>query len=126
MNWTDIDFHPDRRKLRQFAALLTSITVLLALVNRLWAIVAVYGALSLAVPPLAYPVYAVLTVATFPIGWVVSRVLLAILFYVVMTPIALVQRLFGRDVLRIRRSDAESYWEKVEGEGDPASYLRQF
>lgn len=126
MNWNDIDLHPDRRKLRQFAALLAAIAIVFVLVDPLWAIVAAYGLLSLALPRLAYPVYIVLTVVTFPIGWVVSRVMLAILFYVVLTPIALVQRLLRRDVLRIRRPDEGSYWEEVERERDPASYLRQF
>ena len=126
MNWNDVDLHPDRRKLRQFAALLAAIAILFVLVDPLWAIVAVYGILSLAFPRLAYPVYAVLTIVTFPIGWIVSRVMLAILFYVVLTPIALVQRLLRRDVLRIRRPDERSYWEAVESERDPASYLRQF
>jgi hypothetical protein len=126
MNWNDIDLHPDRRKLRQFAGLLTAITIVLVLFDPLWAIVAIYGAVSLAIPKVAYPVYIVLTIATFPIGWIVSRAMLAILFYLVLTPIALVQRLFRRDVLRLRRSGEPSYWETVEPERDPASYLRQF
>jgi hypothetical protein len=125
MNWDDIDLHPDRRKLRQFAALLTAIAIAFTLIDPLWAVVAAYGLLSLAVPRLVYPLYVVLTVATFPIGWAVSRVMLAILFYLVMTPIAIVHRLRRRDVLRISRPDAATYWEPVEGDRDAASYLRQ-
>jgi predicted membrane metal-binding protein len=126
MNWSDVDLRPDRKKLRQFAALLATIAIVLSVIDPLWAIVAVYGLLSLALPRLAYPVYAVLTVATFPIGWVVSRVMLALLFYVVLAPIALAQRLLRRDVLRLRRREDHSYWERVETDRDPASYLRQF
>jgi hypothetical protein len=127
MNWADVDLHPDRRKLRQFAALLFVIALLFAIFSKpIWAAVAAYALLSVVVPRLAYPVYFVLTVVTFPIGWIVARVMLAIIFYVVITPIALVQRLLRRDALRLRRSDAASYWENVEGKRDPASYLRQF
>jgi hypothetical protein len=126
MNWADIDLHPDQRKLRQFAAILAAIAIVFSIIDPLWAIVAVYGLLSLAAPRLAYPAYVILTVATFPIGWAVSRVMLAVLFYVVLTPIAIVHRLRRRDVLRIRRPDAATYWEAVEGDRDPVSYLRQF
>jgi len=127
MNWNDIDLHPERRKLRQFAAILGGVALLLAIFKaRVWALVAAYGFLSVIVPQFAYPAYVALTIVTFPIGWIVSRVMLALLYYGVLTPIGLVQRLFRRDVLRIRRSNAESYWETVEPERDPASYLRQF
>ena len=44
------------------------------------------------------------------LGWVNSRILLALLFYLVMTPIGLVQRLAGRDALRRRSGESASYW----------------
>lgn len=44
------------------------------------------------------------------LGWINSRILLALLFYLVMTPIGLVQRLVGRDTLRRRGSTSTSYW----------------
>lgn len=126
MNWADVDLHPSDRKLRQFAGLLAAITIVLAVLDPLWTIVAIYALLSVAVPRLAYPVYVVLTIATFPIGWVVSRVMVALLFYLVLTPIAIVQRIFRRDVLRLRKPQTDSYWEDAERRPDPASYLRQF
>ena len=127
MDWTDVDLHPDGRKLRQFAAILFVIALLFAVFSKpIWAVVVAYAVLSFIVTPIAYPAYVVLTVATFPIGWIVSRAMLAILFYAVITPIGLVQRLLRRDPLRIRRSDAASYWEDAERDEDPASYLRQF
>jgi len=126
MNWADVDLRPTDRKLRQFSGLLAAITIVLAVFDPLWGIVAIYGLVSLAVPRLAFPVYAILTVATFPIGWIVSRIMLAALFYVVLTPIAIVQRLVRRDVLGLRKPETQSYWEDVESGRDPASYLRQF
>ena len=44
------------------------------------------------------------------LGWVNSRILLALLFYLVMTPMGLVQRLAGRDALRRRGPGNVSYW----------------
>ncbi len=46
------------------------------------------------------------------LGYVNSRVLLSLMFYLVFTPYGLVMRLFGRDPLRRRRGShsKESYW----------------
>jgi hypothetical protein len=126
MNWADVDLRPTDRKLRQFSGILAAIAIVLAIFDPLWGIVVIYGLVSLAVPKLAFPVYAILTVATFPIGWIVSRVMLAALFYIVLTPIAIFQRLVRRDALRLSKPETESYWEDVETRRDPASYLRQF
>ena len=44
------------------------------------------------------------------LGYVNSRVLLSLLFYLVFTPYGFVSRLFGRDPLRRRAPERESYW----------------
>jgi hypothetical protein len=44
------------------------------------------------------------------LGWVNSRILLSVLFYVVLTPIAIVQRLLGRNMLGRRGAGSGSYW----------------
>ena len=42
---------------------------------------------------------------------IVNPVVLGLLFYVTVTPIALLMRVLGKDPLRLRRdSDAASYW----------------
>jgi predicted membrane metal-binding protein len=42
---------------------------------------------------------------------IISPVVMALLFYVTVTPIALLMRLLGKDPLRLRRDpDAASYW----------------
>lgn len=46
------------------------------------------------------------------LGYINSRIILGFLFFVVMTPMAMVMRVFGRDALALRfRTDAASYWE---------------
>jgi len=62
------------------------------------------------------------------IGRVVSPIVLAILFFGLLTPMALLMRAFGRDELRLRRpQDAETYWRLREPLGpEPASFRRQF
>ena len=87
------------------------------------AIVAIYYA----VPPLRKPIFVAWLAAVFPIGWVVSHLLLSVVFYLVVFPIGLLVRLFGYDALRRRREpDAESYWIEREPRDDPRRYFRQF
>jgi hypothetical protein len=71
--------------------------------------------------------YVVLTLVAFPIGLVVSHVLMAVIYYLVITPIGLVFRLVGRDVLG-RRLDKQkpSYWHVRTTPRDPASYFKLY
>lgn len=43
-------------------------------------------------------------------GKVVSPLVLGVIFFVLITPIGLVSRLFGRDELRLKKTNASSYW----------------
>ena len=57
------------------------------------------------------PIYRAVMTASFYVGQVMGRVLLAIFFVVALTPLALVLRLFGKDLLRLKRdTKAQSYW----------------
>ena len=44
------------------------------------------------------------------LGRVVSPIVLGILFFLLITPVALVIRIAGRDALRLRRKNVDSYW----------------
>ena len=59
---------------------------------------------------------------------IVSPVVLAIMFYLVVTPMGLLMRAFAKDNLRLRRdAGAESYWIEREPPGpQPDSMPRQF
>lgn len=63
----------------------------------------------------------------FPIGWAVSHLLLALVYYLVLTPIGLILKILGRDPLQ-RRADpsASSYWKPLAEIKDANRYFRQF
>lgn len=66
-------------------------------------------------------------VLVFPIGFVVSQVILALMFFGVFLPIGLLLRLRGWDaMLRHRKPAGESYWEPKPVPRDPRRYLRQY
>ncbi len=73
------------------------------------------------------PVYVALNVAVFPIGLVVSHVLMAGIFFGVFLPVGLVFRLLGRDALA-RKFDpqAKSYWQDHDLQPPARQYFRQF
>lgn len=65
--------------------------------------------------------------AVAPIGWLVSRVVLAGVYFLVITPIGMIRRLRGHDPLSLRADRAAtSYWITRNDRTDPASYFRQF
>ncbi len=56
------------------------------------------------------------------LGFIVTNILLTITFYVLITPLGLIIRLFGKDLLLIKRSKkADSYWIVVDSEGSKSS-----
>ena len=61
------------------------------------------------------------------LGRVVSPLVLGLLFFVLITPVALFTRLIGRDALRIKKQTIDSYWIKRDPPGPkPESFKDQF
>lgn len=65
--------------------------------------------------PVVRPVYLAWMKFAFVLGWINTRLLLGLFFYLILTPIGLMMRLFGKDFLdeKIER-DRASYWTKRE------------
>ena len=66
--------------------------------------------LGLLLPIILKPVYIVWMTFAVILGWVMTRVILSIVFYLILTPIGLITRLFGEDFLDLNKSNTESYW----------------
>jgi len=68
--------------------------------------------LGIVVPILLKPIHKVWMTLAILMGWFVTRVILTFLFYLVVTPIGLLGRLFGKDFLDLKsdRSAVDSYW----------------
>ena len=134
----EINTNPSRRQLAVFGA---AWLVLLAAVGAvvylrtgsliaagiLWAAAVVVPGVGWIVPAFMRIVYVALAYAAFPIGWAVSTLLLAAVYYLLLTPAGLLMRLLGRDHLR-RRFDpqAGSYWLPHRHRQDLQGYFRQF
>lgn len=61
------------------------------------------------------------------LGWVMTRILLTIFFFVVLTPVGLLQRLFGKRVIEVAfKAGAASYWQARTASPVPEDYEKQF
>ena len=138
MKWSDIPFRPTTKALRQFAAawLLFFLAIgarqYLARGHHLWGsilmvLAVVVGLLGLARPGAVRWVYVGWMVLAFPIGWLVSQVMLVALFYGLITPVAVLFHLRGRDLLcRKSAPDRSTYWLPKQTPQDASSYFHQF
>ena len=93
----------------------------------IWSIAAFITILFFAVRPIRKPIYLGWIYLAYPIGWVVSHTAMAVIYYLVFTPIGLIMRLLGRDPMerRLDRS-AASYWVEHDPATEPGRYFRQF
>lgn len=65
--------------------------------------------------------------ATFPIGFVVSHLIVAVVYFLVVTPVGFILRLCGHDALRLRFDRAAaSYWIAREEPAGPESYFHEY
>lgn len=90
---------------------------------------ALFVVFGLLLPALLKPVYKTWMTLAVIMGWVMTRVILGVLFYLLVTPIGLTARLLGKDMMDIRFDHAASrtYWiKKAKGPRDPKDYERQF
>lgn len=84
--------------------------------------------LALLAPAKLEVVHRVWMTAALAMGWVMTRVILTVVFFLVVVPIGLVQRLFRKRALDLAfRTGASSYWEtRASDQPSPADYERQF
>jgi len=76
---------------------------------------------------LVRPVYMAMTVVTFPIGWLVSHVVMALFYYVIISGVGLVFKLLKRDPLhRSCNPKADSYWLPYQHKSSTKDYFHQF
>jgi hypothetical protein len=91
-----------------------------------WGVGAVIVGAVLASANVARIVFVGLLTITYPIGLLISTIVLAFMFYVVFTPLALVMRLGGRDALRLKQRGATSHWTPYEQDDEPERAFRQY
>jgi hypothetical protein len=83
---------------------------------------------GLAAYPLLRPIYLAWMKFAFVLGWINTRILLGLFFYLIITPVGVGMRLFGKDLLdeKIDKSKG-SYWQRRDKvDFDRSGYERLF
>jgi polyferredoxin len=83
---------------------------------------------GIAIPIILKPVYWAWMVFATILGWFMTRVILSLLFYVIVTPIGLISRLFRKQFLELKWDKSQdSYWNYRESkELERSNYENQF
>ena len=85
------------------------------------------GLVLLALPVIARPFYVVWYGLACAIGLVVGNILLAVVFYILITGVGIAMRLVGRRSISKRLDkQATTYWKDAKPVTDPQRYYRQF
>lgn len=129
-----INLNPTDRQLRQFGATaLIAVPLIFGVWTRQleptgWSMAA-GAALAMAGwirPVLLRPLFVVVTLLTYPIGLIVREIAMLAIFFGMLTPLGLLFRLLGRDVLKKTPDrERESYWNPVKNADSAESYYRQ-
>ena len=138
MKLIQIDHHPSSRQLNVFGILWllffsaiggilikSGSSVLTATI--VWCIAMVVPAMGWVVPGFMRIVYVGMAYMAYPIGFVVSHLIMVIVYYLVLTPIGLAMRLFGHDPMnRHFDGSTDTYWCSREQDDSLNAYFRQF
>ena len=134
----DVNWNPSRTELRVFAGLQLIFFAIVAwmishrfegttlprVVMIISGIAAVAGLIG---PKLLRPVYVIWMAAVLPIGWVVSHVMIAAVFYLMITPFGQIMKLCGRDPMERKfETTAKTYWKTRSQQTDTKRYFRQY
>jgi hypothetical protein len=139
MSLVEIDWNPKQKQLRSFGKIAlvasTVIALLLYLLKGIalkWVLI-IFGfgliifIISMISLKLTKMIYLGMILFTLPIGYVVSFILLALFYFLLLAPLGLIFRLIGRDPLN-RRFDPnkKSYWLSRQSPKGPEQYFHQF
>jgi hypothetical protein len=125
------------KELRKFSLGLAAILLLIALAQYIWGgklhvYFLAFGLLSLSVglfvPAWMKPLHWLMLRVGQVMNWLLTNLILALLFYLVFTVVSLIWRLSGRRPLDIRYPDAKkSYWRaRSDGDISPQQFEKQY
>ena len=146
-NVIELNLNPDRRTLRQFGliALVVFGALSISALREAWlfssglgeqrllvagllaCVAALSGVFSAVFPAGNRALYVGMSVLAYPIGFVMSYVVLGVLFFGIFAPVGILLRAFGKDPMaRGFERERKSYWNDARPNRDNASYFRQF
>jgi hypothetical protein len=86
----------------------------------------VVGVIGLTGTRLALPFYWAWLGVAFVLGNVMSRIIIALIYFLVFTPMRILGNLLGRDRLQLKKPQTDSYWLDISLPKEIEKYERQF
>ena len=139
MSLIEIDWNPKSKQLQNFGKIALAATFIISFLLYLlkgvaiqWVlIICAFGFITFIISKISLKltkmIYLGMILLTMPIGWVVSFILMAAFYFLLLTPLGLFFRLIGRDPL-YRKFDptAKSYWMSRRPPKGLEQYFHQF
>ena len=139
MAFISLNLHPSSEQLRDFGGIALCMTNIIGL-GLLWLgkiglrglVVCCMAGLALYLlsrirSALLKPVYVALMLACFPVSWLLGHVVLAFVYFGILTPLGLLFRLLHRDPLHLGwQPDVSSYWQLCHKPRAAKDYFQQF
>ena len=87
-----------------------------------------FSSLGIILPIILKPFYMVWMIFAVILGWFMTKVILSLLFYLIITPIGLFLRIIGKDLLNLKeKKQQKSYWNMRNSEEEQnQNYEKQF
>ena len=139
MALVEMKWRPSNKELRSFGLITMIMMTLIGIILYWWKGISITYVLYMVAAgsaifllsrvrtQLIKPVYIGLQLVTLPIGMVVSFVLMALFYYIIITPTGLFFRIIGRDPLCLKFDpQAKSYWVRHRSTDSAARYFNQF
>ena len=90
-------------------------------------IASIFISLGFILPVLLKPIYFVWMTFAAILGWIMTRFILSIVFYFILTPIGLLTRMLGEDFLALKKLQSDSYWNQRDSSKELGqNYEKQF
>lgn len=116
------NINSDKKKIKNFGFLIGGVLIVLSIFI-MWKgvthyqIILIIGTVfilsGVIIPKVLKPIYKIWMTLAIILGWIMTRVILTILFYLIITPIGVIARLFGKQFLDLSwKKSTVSFWNK--------------
>ena len=143
MSLVRLNWKPNKKELRSFGAVFFGGFVLIGLVKYFWpfeylftqnktvglwfiGIAVVVGAIGLTGTRLALPFYWTWLGIAWVMGNIMSRAIITAIYFLILTPMSLLNKIVGRDKLQLKKRQTDSYWTDISLPKEIEKYERQF
>jgi|KBSMisStaDraftv2_1062788.scaffolds.fasta_scaffold156634_3 hypothetical protein len=143
MSFVQVNWTPNRKEIRTFGAIILGGCVLIGLIKLFWPwnwlfsrsetvgfvfilTGLVIGGIGLTGTRAALPFYWAWLGLAFVLGNIMSRVIITVVYFVIITPLGLLSSLAGRDTLQIKKPETDTYWKDISLPEELEKYERQF